>query len=380
MRVAGNEFNRSELAGAFGDLGTLVPFVVGYITLNRLDPQGVLLGFGLLAVVTGLYFRTPMPVQPMKAIGTTAIARPETITPAAIFVSAIVTGLFWLGLGITGGVSWLAALTARPVVRGIVLGLGLTFILEGVNFMARGPVIGIAGAALTFMLLGRQRLPAMLALLTYGGVMALALDPTLRHDLVELAPGFRWPTLHIPDILWADLATGALVLAVPQAALTLSNAVIAMAEEHNSLFPDRRISVRLLALDHGLMNLVAPPLGGVPMCRGAGGLAGHVRFGARTGGALVILGGLLLGLALFYADSVATVFRLFPIPILGVILFFGGMELAASVNGESYGRAERTVLVVTAGVALWNVGAAYLAGLLLHHASQRGLVRLDDSN
>jgi MFS superfamily sulfate permease-like transporter len=128
------------------------------------------------------------------------------------------------------------------------------------------------------------------------------------------------------------------------------------------------------------MNLMAAPLGGVPMCRGAGGLAGHVRFGARTGGALVILGGLLISLALFYADSVATVFRLFPPPILGVILFFGGMELAASVNGERYGRAERTVLIVTAGVALWNVGAAYLAGLLLHHASQRGLVRLDDSH
>ncbi len=127
------------------------------------------------------------------------------------------------------------------------------------------------------------------------------------------------------------------------------------------------------------MNLVAAPLGGVPMCRGAGGLAGHVRFGARTGGALVILGGLLLALALFYADSVATVFRLFPLPILGIILFFGGMELAASVNGENFGRAERTVLVVTAGVALWNVGA-YLAGLLLYHADQRGLVRLDYSS
>ena len=380
MRVAGNEFNRSELAGAFGDLGTLVPFVVGYITLNRLDPQGVLLGFGLLAVVTGLYFRTPMPVQPMKAIATTAVTHPEAITPGAIFVSAIVTGVFWLGLGITGGVSWLAALTARPVVRGLVLGLGLTFILEGVNFMIHGPVIAIAGAIVTFMLLGRQRLPAMLALLIYGGVMALVLDPTLRHDLGELTPGFRWPTLHIPDVSWVDCVTGALVLAVPQAALTLSNAVIAMAEEYNSLFPDRRISVRLLALDHGLMNLVAAPIGGVPMCRGAGGLAGHVRFGARTGGALVIVGGLLLALALFYADSVATVFRLFPPPILGVILFFGGMELSVSVNGENYGRAERTVLVVTAGVALWNVGAAYLTGLLLYHANQRGLVRLDDAS
>lgn len=91
MRIAGNDFNRSEVAGAFGDLGTLVPFVVGYITINRLDPQGVVLGFGLLAVATGIYFRTPMSVQPMKAIATAAIAHPEAVTPAAIFVS--VSGL-----------------------------------------------------------------------------------------------------------------------------------------------------------------------------------------------------------------------------------------------------------------------------------------------
>jgi len=136
------------------------------------------------------------------------------------------------------------------------------------------------------------------------------------------------------------------------------------------------VSVRLLAFDHGLMNLVAAPLGGVPMCRGAGGMAGHIRFGARTGGALVILGVTLLGGALFYADSVAMLFRLFPLPVLGVILFFGGLELAASVNGEPYSRAVRTVLVATAGIALWNMGAAYVAGLLLYHAARRGLFRL----
>jgi len=72
VTLGGNRLDRSELAGAFGDLGTLVPFVVGYITIARLDPQGVLLGFGLLALATGLYFRTPMPVQPMKAIATVA--------------------------------------------------------------------------------------------------------------------------------------------------------------------------------------------------------------------------------------------------------------------------------------------------------------------
>jgi MFS superfamily sulfate permease-like transporter len=137
------------------------------------------------------------------------------------------------------------------------------------------------------------------------------------------------------------------------------------------------VSPRLLAIDHGLMNLVAAPLGGVPMCRGAGGMAGHVRFGAHTGGALVILGAILVGGALFYADSVSTVLRLFPLPVLGVILFFGGMELAASVNAETYSRADRMVLVVTAGVALWNMGAAYLAGLLMYYASRQGIIRLD---
>jgi MFS superfamily sulfate permease-like transporter len=378
MRLAGNDFNRSELAGAFGDLGTLVPFVVGYITVNRLDPQGVLLGFGLLAVATGLYFRTPMSVQPMKAIATTAIGHPESVTPGAIFVSAVVTGALWLVLGITGAVSWLAALTARPVVRGLVLGLGLTFIVEGVGFMARGPLVAVGGAVLTFALLGRRRLPAMLALLGYGAVVALALDSTLHQELITLVPAFRAPTLHLPGFAWSDLATGALVLAVPQAALTLGNAIIATAEEHNSLFPARRLTVRFLALDHGLMNLGAAVVGGVPMCRGAGGMAGHIRFGARTGGALVILGGLLLGLALFYADSVSTLFRLFPAPVLGVILFFGGMELASSAHDEG-DRADRIVLVVTAGVALWNPGVAYLSGLLLHHSARRGLIRLGDA-
>jgi MFS superfamily sulfate permease-like transporter len=376
VRIHGNDFNRSELAGAFGDLGTLIPFVAGYITINHLDAQGVLSGFGLLALASGLYFRTPMPVQPMKAIATVAITHPEVITRGAIFVAAVATGLLWLGMGASRAVSWLAALTSRPVVRGIVLGLGLSFILEGVKLMQAGPALALGGLLLTFPLLGQPRLPAMLILLVYGAAAALALDPTLVQDLGALAPSFRLPVVGVPSITWNDVVNGSLVLAIPQAALTLGNAIIATAEEHNQLFPAHRVSVRLLAFDHGLMNLLAAPLGGVPMCRGAGGMAGHIRFGARTGGALVILGLLLLAAALLFSDSVGTLFRLFPMPVLGVILFFGGVELAVAANGEGFSRADRTVLVVTAGIALWNMGVAYLSGLVLHHAAARGIVRL----
>ena len=283
--VGGNRYDRRELAGAFGDLGTLVPFVVGYITIARLDPQGVLLGFGLLALATGFYFRTPMSVQPMKAIATVALTHPQKVTPGAIFASAVVTGVFWLGMGVSGAVSWLAALTSRPVVRGIILGLGLSFILEGVSFMNQGPVMAVPAVALTFFLLGQPRVPAMLVLLVYGAAAALSVDPALVHDLANLAPSFRLPSLHVPPVSWAEVVTGALVLAIPQTALTLGNAVIATVEEHNALFPHRSISVRLLALDHGLMNLVAAPLGGVPMCPGGRGDGGarEIRRAHRRG-------------------------------------------------------------------------------------------------
>ena len=235
--MGGNRYDRRELAGAFGDLGTLVPFVVGYITIARLDPQGVLLGFGLLALATGFYFRTPMSVQPMKAIATVALTQPQTVTPGAIFASAVVTGVFWLGMGVSGAVSWLAALTSRPVVRGIILGLGLSFILEGVSFMNQGPVMAVPAVALTFFLLGQPRVPAMLVLLIYGAAATLSVDPALVHDLANLAPSFRLPSLHVPPMSWAEVVTGALVLAIPQTALTLGNAVIATVEEHNALFP-----------------------------------------------------------------------------------------------------------------------------------------------
>jgi hypothetical protein len=55
------------------------------------------------------------------------------------------------------------------------------------------------------------------------------------------------------------------------------------------------------------MNLFSAGIGGVPMCHGAGGMAGHVRFGAQTGGAVIILGTLLILLALFFSGSVGII-------------------------------------------------------------------------
>ena len=41
--ITANRYDRLEWAGAFGDLGTLLPFVVAYIAVVKMDPLGVLL-------------------------------------------------------------------------------------------------------------------------------------------------------------------------------------------------------------------------------------------------------------------------------------------------------------------------------------------------
>jgi predicted benzoate:H+ symporter BenE len=376
MRLWGNNYDKMEFAGAFGDLGTLIPFVVGYITLNKMDPLGILVAFGVFKIFVGLYFRTPVPIQPMKAIGGMAIAHAGSITPGMIWGSGIFTGLFWLLMGITGAITWIEKVTTKPVVRGIMLGLGLSFVVEGLGMMRGEPLFAIGGVLITLLLLNSKRFPAMLCLLAYGIVVASIQKPELFKELSNLSVRFRFPELTFGRMSWQDLLAGFVILGLPQAPLTLGNAIIGTVTENNNYFPDRKVTAKTISLDHGFMNLVSAFLGGVPMCHGAGGMAGHIRFGARTGGALVILGLMVLLTGLFLSDSVALLFQFFPRPILGVILFFAGVELALVVKDIKLKKQNLFVLVVTAGTAMWNMGVAYLAGLILYYGLQRRWFRM----
>ena len=116
-----NLYNKMEWAGAFGDVGTLIPFVVAYITIVKVNPLGLLLMFGLALIASGVYYRTPLPIQPMKAIGAAAVA--GGISPAALFGSGLTTGLFWLLAGVTGAIRPISRLATKPIVHGIMLGL-----------------------------------------------------------------------------------------------------------------------------------------------------------------------------------------------------------------------------------------------------------------
>jgi len=372
-------FDRMEWAGSFGDLGTFIPFVVAYIAVVKVDPFGILLSFGAAMIVCGLYYQTPFPVQPMKAIGAVAAtqaAQTATITPATLYGASLATGVIWLALGLTGTAKYLARLVPRFVVIGIVLGLGMGFMLQGVRSMSDGWIIAAVGLTGTVLLLTNRALPAMFLLLLFGMICGAVRNPGLLQNLLVARPGLRLPGFALGGITWHDLLIGTTLLALPQLPLTLGNAIIAIREENNRLFPDRAVGENTLAASTGLMNLASAALGGVPMCHGAGGMAGHVAFGARTGGAPIILGILLVSLAFFFSGSVSALFELVAQPALGVILFLTGAQLALGSCDFSKDKGERFITLAVAAFSMWNVGLAFLAGLALAFILRRGWLRL----
>jgi MFS superfamily sulfate permease-like transporter len=374
-----NRFDRMEWAGAFGDLGTLIPFVVAYIGVLHIDPFGVLLAFGIALVAAGIYYKTPFPVQPMKAIGavaTTQAAQTATITAGAVYAASLVTGVIWLVLGLTGMTKRVADLVSRPVAIGIVLGLGLGFMLSGIKMMAGEWWLSTGLLMVTLLMLSNRMIPVMFLLLAGGAALGVWRDPELLSALSAMHVEPRLPNFPLLDVTWSELVIGVVFLAMPQLPLTLGNAIIAVTEENNRLFPDRQVSERGVSISTGIMNLLGSWIGSVPMCHGAGGMAGHVRFGARTGGAPIILGSILVLLAVFFSGSVQTIFAIVPREVLGVILFLTGAQLALGSCDFSKDKGERFATIVTAGLSLWDIGLAFVVGLAIYHLLKRGLIRL----
>lgn len=374
-----NRFDVAELGGAFGDLGTLIPFIVAYISILKMDPAGILLGFGVALIVVGFYYKTPFPVQPMKAIGTAAITQTAgavVLTPAVVAGAGIATGLFWLILAMTGLARRLSLLIPKPVLIGIVMGLGFGFMREGIVMMDKNWWLAAGLLTITLYLLSRSRIPAMLVLLIIGIGVALIEQPALTESLAMVKPEFRLPEFAWSSLTLNDLWLGAILLALPQLPLTFGNALIAITEENNRLFPERPVSERKVSFSTGMMNLWSSAIGGIPMCHGAGGMAGHVKFGAHTGGAAIMLGTLLLVFGLFFGGSMMTIFALFPGPVLGVILFLAGAELALGGRPQDQERGGRFVVLTTAVFAMWNVGAAVIFGTLVNYAAKREWVKI----
>ena len=184
------------------------------------------------------------------------------------------------------------------------------------------------------------------------------------------------PTFALGSLTFNDFLVGTIFLALPQVPLTLGNAVIAITEENNRLFPERPVNESKIATSTGLMNLLSASVGGVPMCHGAGGMAGHVQFGARTGGALVILGIVLLAPQSSSAAPSARSCACSRRASLASSCFLTGAQLALGACDISKDKGERFVMMVTGALAVWNVGIAFVVGVTAYWLNKKGLLRV----
>jgi hypothetical protein len=343
-------FDRNELAGAFGDIGTDLPLLAGMILAAGLDAAGVLILFGVMQWLTAARYGIPMPVQPLKAMAVIVIT--QQIAGPVLFGAGLAIGATILLLAATGALSWLAQVVPKAVVRGLQLGLGLQLALLALRKYIPaagrpGLLLAAAGFIVTLLLLGNRRFPPALLLIGLGVAYAFAYDV----DASQLAAGagFDLPRIQVPG--WEAIATGFVVLALPQIPLSLGNSLLATRQIASDLFPARPVSVSQLGYTYAAMNLISPWFGGVPVCHGSGGLAGHYTFGARTGGSLVIYGSLYVVAGLFFAGAFALLVRVFPLPILGVLLLFEATALMLLVRDQVARRSDLAVAVTVALLA-----------------------------
>ena len=116
------------------------------------------------------------------------------------------------------------------------------------------------------------------------------------------------------------------------------------------------------------------------MCHGAGGLAGQYRFGARTGGSVVMLGAAKLLLALLLGGSLLIWLQAYPQSVLGVLLLFSGLELAMVCRDQT-DRVAFFVMLMTAGASMAvNTAVGFIVGWLIATALQRGIFRIEPSS
>jgi len=362
-RIAGIRFDRNELSGAFGDIGTDFPLVVGVILAAHLDPASALILFGCMQMLSGLIYRMPMPAQPLKAMAVLVIS--QKLSGNILYGAGLAIGITMLILSVTGLIDVLARVVPKVVVRGIQLGLGLQ--LAALALKDYLPSEGnrgywLAGIAFVLVLLlaGNRRIPPGPLVIALGLAYALVFRVVPSHLLKGV--GISLPQVHIP--LPHDVWIGFLLLALPQIPLSLGNSILATEQISKDLFPDRKVTVRKIGFTYSLMNLINPFLSGIPTCHGSGGVAGHYAFGGRTGGSVILYGSLYLVLGLFLAGSFGQAILLFPQPVLGVILLFEAIALMVLIGDMANSKTD-LMLVLLVGLLAANVTYGYVVALIV---------------
>lgn len=368
-------FDRNELAGSFGDLGTDFPLIVGMILVCGLDSASTLIVFGVLQILTGLLYGLPMPVQPLKAMAVLMIS--QKLDADLLYGGGLAIGIIMLVLTAAGLLEWLARSIPKTVVRGIQFGLGLSLAsLALKDYVASealsGYALAFAGFIITVALLQNRKYPPAIVLVVLGVVYAAFVN--MDFSDIRDSIGLALPTVRTPSV--DEVLQGFIILALPQLPLSISNSVIATRQTIVDFFPEKKMSLKRIGFTYSLMNIIAPFAGGIPTCHGAGGLAGHYTFGARTGGSVVLYGTMYLVLGFFFSNGFSAVIKVFPLPILGVILLVESLALMVLAKDIAGSKKDLFICLLVALIA-FAVPHGYVVGLIvgtvLWYLTERGL-------
>jgi len=349
----GLKFNLSELAGALGDFGTILPLMFAVALVCKLNLGIILLFFAIWFIFTGLYYRLPVPVEPMKVIAVVAIS--SVLAGPELAAAGILLGLLFFFLGFGRWLYYIEKYVPNPVIRGIQLGLALLLLKSAGAFMLQAPAFfafGIAVIVLIFLLSYLGKVPDLSALVL---LVTAAIIGVFLHGIPDIYI-IQLPQLVIPS--FADYVASIPELVLPQAVITITNAILATSLLTKDMF-SREIPPEKLSRTIGLMNLLSTPFGGFPMCHGAGGLAAQYRFGARTGGSNIFAGVILLVIAAFFAGP--GIQELISPGIYGALLVFVAIEMGKhGLKTDSL-----PVTVVTGVLALLSVVGGFIVGMVL---------------
>ncbi len=362
MKIGSFEFNLRELAGSMGDFGTLFPLAIGYITICGLNPSGLLVMMGLCNITTGIIYKLPMPIEPMKVLAITAIT--QQWSSSMIYASGFATGIIWLFLGITNVIGWIAKFTPKSVIRGIQISLGFMLAIEAYKMIANWWLLGLVSIAIVIVLRQNRYAPAAIILMVLGIAIML-----IKGQFNQVSPiGFGLPgftVFRFEDILPAMILAG-----FAQIPLTATNAVISTSSLIKTYWPHKPVNEKQLSINMGIMNIITPFFGGMPLCHGAGGLAGQYYFGARTGGTNIIEGIIEISMGLFLGASIATIFANFPVAIIGAMMFLVGIEMVKFARDIRLNM-DLFPLIFTVGMSLIvNMAFGFLSGLIVHYLIQ----------
>ncbi len=336
----------SECTGALGDSVTVFPIAVAIGALTDLSLAHLLLGFAVFQVVWGLYYGLPVSVEPMKALAALVIA--GSLTAGEFAVAGLLAGGVLLVVGWTGTLGRVTGYIGQPVVRGVQVAVALVLLEAGVQLSLDNlslALLAVATAGLVTVA-GYHRASALVVLCVGAGltVAGMGLPAPVVPSLSVSLPGR------------SSVSVPALEGAAVQLAMTVANAAVATSLLLSDYY-GADVSADELASSMGVMNVVAVPLGAMPMCHGSGGVAGKYRFGARTAGSNFVLGAVYAVAAVVAVGFVAA----FPLSMLGVILVLIALELGRA--GLDTDHLPLTVGIGVVGLVT-NVGVAFLGGAL----------------